>query len=236
VEEDRCPEARPHIGGTGSEVAELVMKGVGELLAELLIEGVHGGPGTAEAESRGEGLEAEMVLLIHHDRDRPFVRKHHRTPLRRTGRLSQEVPGDQASLHEDFPVARREGFEFVELRSGKVGDFPARRRHPVEDRRPVVHTGAGAEGMALQVPGKPDPCRENDVGMFSRGVEPRQSEIRGAVQITHGRSPHSRSARVRGSGLSVPPPARTPPVPRRARAFDGVRRSDARVGSRWGWG
>ena len=69
VEHHADADAGADVGRAGGQVAELRAEGVGELFLELVVELVDRVPDLGEPEAREHELDAEMVLLVDHDRD-----------------------------------------------------------------------------------------------------------------------------------------------------------------------
>ena len=105
VEHHADADAGADVGRAGGQVAELRAEGVGELLLELVVELVDPLPDLVEREAREHDLDAEVVLLVDHDRD---------VFLRADGDAARafavgELAGDELALDEELAVERASG-------------------------------------------------------------------------------------------------------------------------------
>ena len=89
----------------GRQIAELRAEGIGELLLEPVVEMVDGIPDLGEPEAREHELDAEVVLLVDHDRDVLQRADRHAAGAVAVGQLA----GDDLALDQELAVEHAPG-------------------------------------------------------------------------------------------------------------------------------
>ena len=69
MHQQRCAHAGAGVGGAGGQVTQLRIKGEVHLAAEGVVHTEAGGSGAEQIHLRADGLDAQMVVLAHHDGD-----------------------------------------------------------------------------------------------------------------------------------------------------------------------
>ena len=125
-EHDGGAQPRAEVGGTGGEVAELLVEGEGNGVGNGVVQPRDALPCAREVEAVHEVLLADMVLLVHHDGD-DLVRGDER---RGDAAVADEVARDEVALLKERHALGGQIFELVERELIDVGE---RRRHEADD-------------------------------------------------------------------------------------------------------
>ena len=67
VQQQACPHSRPGIGGTGGQIAQLFVEGEGHVPGKLILGVEAFFRCTGQIKAVAHGLNAEVILFIHHD-------------------------------------------------------------------------------------------------------------------------------------------------------------------------
>ena len=166
VEHDADADAGADVGGAGRQVAELGTVGVGELLFELVVEAIDSLPDVVEREPREHHLDAEMVLLVDHDRD---VLLRSNRDAARTFAVG-ELARDELALDQELAVELGEGVD-VEVGQLELAGLDGRSDVRL-DLAFFSPAGAVGKGEVGQVAGQADPRAHHDVALGSGAAKP----------------------------------------------------------------
>jgi hypothetical protein len=179
------------------QVAQLLLEGVLERLLELLVGPLGQCPRLGQLEARAQRLEAEVVLLVDHDRQALALGQHEGPRARPVGQLVR----DEVALDQELAVDRRQLVHAQEPAAGErrraLGGALDRAQHGDQllVARPV------AERHAAQVPGQPHPRRDDEVRPRSAAVEPRSRRPGQVLEIHHASPPPAAAAAWRSLPL-----------------------------------
>ena len=151
VQHHADPDAGADVGRAGGQVAEPLVEGVIQALFQLVIEAIDLLPDFREREPGAHHLDAEVVLLVDHDRGDLVAADG--DPARAFG--VHQFPADELTLDEELAV---EGVEVLDV---DIAQFDAGSVEGLADLALDVGffaaIGAVDERVGRQVAGEPNP-------------------------------------------------------------------------------
>ena len=166
MEHGRGAHTGANIRRAGGEVTEGGREGEFEFVFEGCIELVGGFPGFEKMESRAEGLKADMIFLVDHDRE-GFVAVHDEAAPSVLGGM---FAADEVFFDEKLFVERGEGFH----RDGNLGgahggEIGHGRLDCFEKLQAIGFFEPTREGEVFHIPGEADPACDDDARFVFRG-------------------------------------------------------------------
>src|SRR6266850_4243625 len=152
MEHSADPDARTYIGRAGSEVTPFRAEGEFELLFELRIGLIDGGPGLFELEARAKSLHPEMVLLVDHYAKGFFSIQDQAA----AGALGGVLAADEMPFDKDLLIERRKTVHAVRERVFHVAEALDGGTDHVEHADAFRLFGPARESGFLEVAGETD--------------------------------------------------------------------------------
>jgi hypothetical protein len=170
MDEYRGAQPRARVRGARGEITDVLGERVLERRIEAIIGRIRQTPRLGQLEARGQGLDAEMILLVDHDAD-AVVGRH--VDAARARPVAQLVR-DEMTLDQHLPFDRRALLHLEQQAAREARRGLHRTLHTRQHAEQLLVLGAMRERHITQIARQPDARGQHHVRMRTGTAQPRR--------------------------------------------------------------